>query len=805
MNLAAIFFVLATTLTIRMPISVSDELVRMLVLLVPIAIIALCKPASRIFGAFYFGVLYVLLSAQQLLVHSLPTQLEQLDMVIEGYIISLPVHTPAKVTDAQADVAIFSRGHSKFQFQVQKTDTGWTGGIVQLSLYDDRVVKAGQKLRLKVRLNRPRGLVNSGLFDYEAWLFSRRVVATGYVRKFEVLPGGQFENISTWHHQLRQFLSGRIGNLAGDNPYTPLLLALSTGESQQIPAAMWDVLSGTGTNHLLIISGLHVGLIAALSLKVLNALLRGLPNHRLIAGGFSGLFTLAYGAIAGFGLPVQRALMMVLIVYVALLLKRASSVLRLCCFALLGVALVDPFASISMGFWLSFGAVFLLLYVFSLPRFESVPGSAPVPVMSPTPGLSEEMLRKTAHWCGRMLYSQWVVFAGMCPLMLICVAQFSLVGFLANLIAIPFVSLLVVPLVFISLPLVVLSDILGGWAIEMLLTLLSWLWIYLVSLNNLDLRLYSATIPTVVGLLSVVGIIYVFSPRGLVPRWLSILLLLPLLKVQMPERVRQGEISLTLLDVGQGLSVIVTGANHTVIYDTGPRYGDRFDTGQQIVTAFLRGKGVSKIDKLIVSHNDNDHAGGARAINRNFSVAEVLRGEPVDSGDIACDKRLNWRLDGVTYSIVEQVDGRLAKSKNDRSCVLLIQTNHYTLLLPGDISFDAEQYLALEPDLKVDLLVSPHHGSATSSSPGFLNRINSDIVLISAGYKNKFGHPHKDVVSRYRAREMKILNTAQTGAITISTGQGPLVSFARAQPAGLWRPGLKSTGWPKLAARVFSQ
>lgn len=805
MHASIISFVIATIVTTRVPIVPSLAVVSMLIMCAPVAIIAFSRANTRIFGAFYFGTLSVIFSAHLLLSKSLPEALEQTDIIVEGYVSSLPIRTKMNVSVKMTSKPKYSQDNTKFQFQVETTESRWKGGLIQLSYYGDGNIYAGQRLRLKVKLNRRRGLVNSGLFDYEAWLFSRRVVATGYVRSNESFltdnlgdtSNDRRLNFRVPHHQVRQALSSRIRSLAGNDQHVPLLLALSVGQSQDIPPAMWQVLSGTGTNHLLIISGLHVGLIAALSLKLFTFLLKNFKNYRVIAGVLSALMTLSYGLIAGLGLPVQRALVMVLIIYLTLLLKRLPSVITVCCSALFCVVLFDPFASLSAGFWLSFGAVFLLLFVFSMPReeFDFRKAVKPEQKSSFPLGVGVDFIGglDPKRWVHQMLYSQWVVFAGMCPLMLIHVAQFSLVGFLANLIAIPFVSLLVVPLIFLSLPIVCVSDVLGGGLIEVLLTLLSWLWLYLTYLDSFDLRYFSSAVPVFAGVLAICGIVLVFSPRGLMPKWLAMFLFLPIIKAQLPEQIRQGEMRMTLLDVGQGLSVVLMGANHTVVYDTGPSYGDRFNAGEQIVTPFLRRMGIRRIDRLILSHNDNDHAGGAQAIRENFKVSKILRGEPVEVSDLPCDVAHQWQLDGVKYSLLKRIAGKPIKNRNDRSCVLLIETKHYSMLLPGDIGSDAEERLIIDEHLGVDLLVSPHHGSATSSGPGFLNHVGPKIVLISSGYRNKFGHPHPDVMNRYRVRDIVSLNTAETGAITVLTGAETRILYSRKQPAGIWRP----NGYPK--------
>ena len=796
MNAIFIAFVCATLLTVRLPIVIQTSTLVGFFLLSPLALFALTKTRSQFLGAFYLGFLYVVFNTHQWFDALLPPELEKTDITIEGYVSSLPVYSRTPNGPGRRLNAWYNGGHNKFQFQIEKTDSRWRGGLVQLSWYTDAEVRVGQKLRLNVSMNRPRGLANPGLFDYEAWLFSRGILATGYVRSGEQLSVQGFFQVKTLADRFRQHLSHRIRSLAGNNTFMSLLLALSLGASQEIPPETWEILSATGTNHLLIISGLHVGLVAALSLGLFRYLLKRVPNTRLIAGILSGTVTLFYGLLAGGGLPVQRALTMVFVVYLALILKRSSSVLTMCCLALFCVVLIDPFASLSPGFWLSFGAVFLLLFVFALARGDL--SSSQSPTTKDGSALSADAICRDAalyakwkvfsHKGKQIIYSQWVVFVGMTPLMLISVSQVSLVGFLANLVAIPFVSLVIVPLIFLSLPVVLLHDAFGAWLVTFMMELLSWLWRYLALLSDFNLMFYPRAFPLASGLSAILAVIIFFAPGRVVPRWLCVIFLLPLMVSQIPRSASQGEVQLTLLDVGQGLSVVIRGANHTVVYDTGPKYGSRFDSGQQIVTPFLRSQGISRIEKLIISHNDNDHAGGAEALRRNFDIDETLRSLPVNATDISCDQVDSWRMDGVKYSLVKHVSFEQINNTNDRSCVLLVQTERYRILLPGDISSDAEERPGLRRLRDVDLLISPHHGSATSSGPAFLNRLAPDLVLVSAGYKNKFGHPHKSVLSRYRARSIKVLNTAETGAITIKTANIPLISYAREGSPGIWRP-----------------
>ena len=801
MNVIFIAFVCGTIIAVRLPIVISASILGLLFLFTPVALFALTKVRCQFFGAFYLGILYVLFNTHQWLDAVLPVGLEQTDLTIEGYVSSLPVYTPAADDQHTVSDVRLKNGHNKFQFQVEKTDKRWRSGLVQLSWYTDAEVKAGQRLRLNVRLNRPRGSVNFGLFDYEAWLFSRQIIATGYVRSGEAMPGFDLPQLNTLAHQFRQNLIRQIRSLTDNQTFLPLLLALSVGANQEIPPDMWEVLSSTGTNHLLIISGLHVGLIAALSLTMFNYVLKRLRNTRFLACILSGVVTLLYGLLAGSGLPVQRALTMVLVVYLALILRRSSSISTMCALALFCVVLMDPFASLSTGFWLSFGAVFLLLFVFALSRDEwSVKTSAdigerlvPFEVLE---GWKSVLFRRLSLWKHsviQMLYSQWVVFAGMAPLMLMTVSQMSLVGFFANLVAIPLVSLVIVPLIFFSLPLLLLYDASGAWLLTLVIDLLSWLWRYLTFLSDYNLMFYPRAFPFEAGLLATLAVLIFFSPGRVVPKWTGVVCLLPLFAAQVSFSVPQGEVQLTVLDVGQGLSIVIKGANHTIVYDAGPKYGASFDTGQQIVTPFLRNQGIGKIDKLIVSHNDNDHAGGAEALYRNFEIDQTLRSRPVNAEDIHCDRVNGWRMDGVNYSLIKRTGIAQNQSSNDLSCILLVKTKRYTILLPGDISSKVEEKASMRRIKDVNLLISPHHGSATSSGPAFLNRLAPDLVLVSAGYNNKFGHPDKGVMNRYRARGINSLNTAETGAITITTDNIPQISYARQHSAGIWRPkGYKS-------------
>jgi competence protein ComEC len=635
--------------------------------------------------------------------------------------------------------------------------------LVRLSRRGDEVFKPGQRWRLAVRLYRPRGLVNPGLFDYQQWLLATGVDATGYILTAEYLGQG----MDAWHHQGRAWLREQLYRIQQGSPVDGLLVALGLGENSQISRDQWRVLSATGTNHLLIISGLHVSLVAGLGLRAMQSLARILPVMRFLAIPFALSLALGYGLIAGMGLPVQRALVMFACASLLLLLRRQVAWLDLWMLALLVVVVTKPLASYTPGYYLSFGAVAMLLYGF---------------------GGRQRVVRQppSQQWLIALLRSQWLVGVGMTPLLLLLVAQCSGLSLIANLVAIPVISLLIVPLLLLTLIALLWSPALASVPLSLATPIMSALWQYLERLAALDWVYYAGPPSVWQAVLALSGVLVILQPAGCLPRWPGVCLCLPLLFNAAPP-LAAGEVEITVLDVGQGLSVVVRGARSHLLYDAGPAYSARFDAGAQIVTPYLRQQGIRALATMVVSHEDLDHAGGVGAVMASFAVGEFLQGESAVARPLAidCGTARRWRVDGVDFEVVA-VALQAHASANNRSCVLLIEANGFRVLIPGDIETSTEMALLTLAWQPVDVLIAPHHGSRSSSHPAFLNRLAPGTVVVSAGAGNRFSHPHADVLARYRARDIQVFNTAVDGAITLRLGDMLEMTGARKSRRRFW-------------------
>ncbi len=619
-----------------------------------------------------------------------------------------------------------------------------TGRHLKFSWYSaTQPVIAGQRWRLQARLRAPTGSVNPGGFDYERWLFTQRIHGSAYVIPGSVrVIGSRWASIDRFRDLLRQRLIGVT--TAAD---LPTFLALSLGDTSQLTHAHWAILNATGATHLLIVSGLHVGLVA--SLIFFAGRRCGLSN------GLTAAVTVAaaalYSLLSGWGLPVQRALVMTVVMVVGSSIARYTSLFDRLCLAAAFVVFLDPLATLTRGFWLSFGAVAALLVGLS--------------------GLREQQGLLTKGW--QLLRSQWIVFAGLLPLLALMTGQLPTGALLVNLIAIPVVALLLVPLVLFGLLVIVTP--LGELAFSLAGFLAALLWQGLHWMAEADLHLQLSEVPLLAAGIAAVGVLLLVLPVRLMPGWSALLLTLPLLA--RPSLLASDELRITFLDVGQGLSVVLETREQVVLYDTGPRFGESFSAARQIVLPFIYRRGWRALDTFMISHRDNDHAGGLEDILTSVRVDRVQAGTNCDA---------NWQSGDVYFQALNP--GRVRGAGNDASCLLLVEVGGYRILLTGDIEAAGEYRLLQRLREPVDLMLVPHHGSLTSSTPALLNTLRPKIAVVTTGYQNRFGHPAAAVLARYEARGSNVLNTADTGAIEfLISGQGVEISFARDAFAGVWR------------------
>ena len=698
------------------------------------------------------GILWVTVRAGDLLADQLPAALEGADLRVEGRIADLPVAG--------------ERG-LRFVFDIERA---WQGDqpvrlprTVQLGIYGAApTLRVGDAWAFTVRLKRPHGFQNPGGFDYEAHLFQLRVRATGYVRDHEPprliapFPASLQEGVPPGYrlNHYRQALSERIQTLLPDNRFAPMIIAFANGDDDAIPDDQWQVLTRTGTGHLIAISGMNIGLVAGMAFFLVRWLW-SLPGVTvlwvpapMIAAGMALLAALGYAALAGFAIPTQRALVMLAVVLGGVFLRRRTSPSVLLAVALLVVLLVDPLAVMSPGFWLSFAAVAVILYVMA--------GGA----------LANGWKERLAAW-GRL---QWAIALGLLPLLLFLFQQVSLSGPFANLAAIPVVELAVIPATLLGVAgSLFLPDSVAAWPFLFAAQAMALLWPLLELLARVEGTQWVQHSPPLWTLAAaVVGTLLLLAPRGLPARWLGLVWLLPMFLVR-PALPAPGAVWLTLLDVGQGLSVVARTAGHTLVYDTGARLSARFDAGRAVIVPYLRHAGVTRVDTLIVSHGDNDHIGGSASLRAAMPVTRVLSSVPERLANAeTCQSGQGWEWDGVRFEMLHP-DRDSPLTGNNLSCVLRIVSPHGRALLPGDIAAPAERAMLLEREgqLAAEVLVVPHHGSKSSSTETFLDTVRPRVALLPVGYRNRYHHPHPAIVARYVERGIALQDSAAAGAVSL--------------------------------------
>jgi competence protein ComEC len=724
---------------------------------------------------FMVGVLWAIVFAMHRLSERLPEQLEGLEIQVVGTIAGLPEQDEKRVRfDFITRDGVYAKSQSGTGLAIRdgvyvKSQQGAGAATVaeperqlpdtmRLSwYYPDQPIKAGQQWVFTVKLKRVHGTMNPGGFDYERWQFTEGVGATGYVRPSPkpVLLGRDsgWSSISVW----RQVITDQLSDALGSSPSLALIKALTIGDGNGVTQEQWEVFRKTGTTHLVVISGSHIGLIAGLvyflvlRLWAWTGYLAWSPQKVAALAAVS--VAVFYAGLAGFSVPTQRSVVMLSVAMAAIILQRNRRSFNVLSIAMFAVLIVDPLAVLSAGFWLSFVAVAVIVYAVSgrLGKIGLVWGAIKI---------------------------NWVTSVGLSPLLLLFFQQISLIAPLANLIAVPVISLLVVPLSLLAVIMMVILPAAANKLFYLVDQVLQGLWWLLVQLAELPTASISHTLPSYWALLfAVPGLLWLLAPVGIPARWLSLVLFLPLVFTD-AKRPETGDIHMTLLDVGQGLSAVVQTTHHLLVYDTGAKFSEQSDMGQSVVLPFLRSQGIEKVDSLIISHGDNDHIGGAVSLMRGIDIGQVLTSVPQQLNEYApvkCAAGQSWLWDEVKFTVLAPQQAFM--SDNDNSCVLKIESKHGAVLLTGDIEAMAESWLVkiYGEELKANVLIAPHHGSKTSSTAEFLQAVQPDYVLIPAGYRNQFGHPHKDVLARYRQIQAKSLNSTDSGAITVNSQNNALV------------------------------
>ena len=723
--------------------------------------------------------------AQLRLADELPGEWEGQDVQIIGTVASLP--------------QLQERGE-RFEFDVEQVLTAaakiprhisLTSYVEGFGTESPQAISAlfhpGQRWQITVRLKRPHGTANPYGFDFESWALERNIRATGYVRKdqdnkiltaFVARPGYMVE-------ALREHIRQRMQSVLGDARYGGILQALVIGDEDAIGQQQWQVFLRTGTSHLMSISGLHITMLAGLAFglayagwrRVERLALRLPARKAAVVAGL--LMATCYALVAGFSVPTQRTIYMLAVFAIALWSGRHISILLVLCWALLLVVVLDPWAVLAPGFWLSFGAVAVIAYA--------------------TVG----RLRRP-HWLREAVHTQWAVTLGLLPLLLVLFQQASIISPLANALAIPLVSLVVVPLALlgallpIDLPLHLSHEVMAGGMI-----FLDWS-------AGLPVAIWQQHAPAGWTLpVAVAGVLWLLLPRGFPMRWLGLAGLLPMFLVA-PAAPQSGAMQVAVLDVGQGLAVMIRTTKHTLLYDAGPRFSSQSDSGSRIVVPYFRGAGVKRLDGFVVSHDDTDHSGGMASVLAQLPVgwlATSISSQqlPAMGGTrlLPCYAGQSWTWDEVYFQILHPAlasYGLPDIKDNDRSCVLRVTSRYGSLLLTGDIERVSELELLNSSlqQLAADVLVVPHHGSKTSSSPEFIAAVHPALAIFTTGYRNRFGHPKKQVVERYQQQGSRIYRSDRDGALLLDFGSTSAISVRqwRQQARRYWQdaPALAEIG-----------
>lgn len=697
-----------------------------------------------------YGFTWAAWRAEWRLADDLPMIWEQRDVEVVGVVAELP---------QALDRAI------RFVFAVESSDAPIPGRI-QLSWYPPRdgpglvpQLRPGERWKLTVRLRRPHGFVNPHGFDYEAWLLERDLRATGYVRS-----EGTNERLADFVgapmylvHRARDEIRARFGEVLRGGDHAGVLIALAVGDQRAISNAHWDVFRSTGVTHLVSISGLHVSLVAlfggglvAWTWRRIPWLALRVPTRKAAACG--GLIAAAlYALIAGLGLPTQRALLMLAVGAGAMMWGREVAASRVLALALFCVLLFDPWAVLSAGFWLSFGAVGVILYVL---------GGR----ITPNRGW-----RAAVH-------IQVAIALAMTPALLALFNAFSIVSPVANALAIPLVSLLIAPLALLAIvaPLPHVLE-LAHWLTGLMMRWLEWL-------AGLPFSMWvQASPPALLSAAAIAGVAWLLLPRGVPARHAAVLAFAPVL-LWSPMRPEHGGFRAVVLDVGQGLAVHVQTATHDLIYDAGPPYGPVVDAGSRVLLPYLAASGVTHVARLVVSHGDSDHAGGAASLLAAIAVSDLIHSVDVDHALLRtigvdrtrrCEAGDDWEWDGVRFELLHPAPSDTASAgPNDMSCVLRIAGDGGAVLLTGDIEAGAERSLLARSGgaIASEVVVVPHHGSRTSSTSGLVRATGATDAIHAVGNLNQFRHPHPAVWARWSAAGARNWRTDAQGAITIEVG-----------------------------------
>lgn len=650
---------------------------------------------------------------------------------LQGYVVSIPVITASK---------------TQFKFQTTRLDKQPVNVRLLLSCYNNCPdFRAGQEWQLNSKLVKPVNLGNPGGFDYVSWLNARHINWTGYV----IRGTAQLVKSNANHNPiltLRQNIAATLAKIDPDVKTLGILQALTLGITTHIDKDSWDLFRRTGTTHLMVISGSHIGLVAGFTYGFIKwlwcrfsrlCLLFPASKVASIAGFFMAAF---YALLAGFEVPSQRALIVCFFMFFRHFCSQRFGVWQSWRYALLAVLIFEPHSVMMPGFYLSFIAVAILVLINQRFSFAG--------------------LRKT-------LLMQLACLVGLMPLTLFWFSYGAVNGFAANILAIPWVS-------FIIVPLGLFTALTGHWFV--------FPWLVTILTHSIDYMFYYLSwIDSFAFVNLSFPVTQFLSPLALMIA-ISLLVLLPLARL-VPviliitiaglfpayEKIHQGEVKIDVMDVGQGLAVVVRTAKHQLVYDTGVKFYQGSDMGKIAIIPYLKTLGVKKLDKVIISHPDLDHRGGLASLEETYDINELIVDDPVFyKRGSSCHQYPDWSWDGISFHFFAIATP--LKSKNNSSCILQISSPAGQVMLSGDIEKPAEQYLAntYGKSLASSVLVIPHHGSKTSSSPGFIKNVAPRYAIVSYGFDNRYHFPHQQAMQTYKQNNIPVYNTVDCGMVSVS-------------------------------------
>jgi len=654
---------------------------------------------------------------------------------------------------------------------------------------------------LRARLRRPHARLNPHGPDLDFYLLEQDIRAVGGVRNVaganRLLPGdGDYAGITV--DRARHAINRHIAAALGGAEYAGVITALVTGDQRGIGDRDWNVFSRVGISHLLAISGLHITMLAALAGWFAARGWHGLAPHwprvaerigvRVFAAWIGLAVAASYVLLAGFAVPAQRTLWMLAVVAAGWSMGLQPRPWRVLAVALVAVLAWDPWAVRAAGFWLSFVAVGVLMFV----GMAEVEGAGFAPADTGRLRALWQRLRAPLATATR---AQLAVTVALTPITLYFFQAAPVVGPLANAVAIPVISYVVTPLALVG----GLAGTLLDWDAPLHLALAVFAWLGRVLAALAAPGWASAELPAPSAwatALATLGLGWVALPRGVPARAAGLLLCAPLL-LAVHARPAPGQFRLTVVDVGQGTAVLVETAGHRLLYDTGPRYTADTDAGNRVLVPLLRAYGIGHLDGLVISHQDSDHAGGAASLlarrDADWLLSSLRPDDPLQAvvADARrCEAGQRWRWDGVDFAVLHPSAASydLDRSTNARSCVLHIDNGAQSALLTGDIDAASEHEMLVRAEpVAADVLLVAHHGSRTSSSPEFLVAVGATTAVIQSGWLNRFGHPRADVVARIEAAGARVLRTDERGAITLETGAGGwFLEDERAARTGYW-------------------